>query len=523
MAMSRFYPLAFSLLLTAAQNVSYSLPLSRSALMISEAPDSAQRREDVTKISKSITVRIEGATQGSGVIVKREGNLYTVLTAWHVVSGQSPEEELDVITFDGHSHRVIKFKRHDSKAEIAELKFYSEEHTYSAASIAKDRSGGTAVMLSGFTWSNPVLQQRQGTLIESEDRCKQKTLSYNAKSDPGMSGGPVLLLATGELVAIHQRGLARYIPSGNTYRQSKTGINEGSIVGEYQDNYEHASASDCTTIAQSLARKNQGIEQKTTCNQGNFYCASPYSSSFSGVTEVKLPEGRFLVNDIVFSSESKCSTTHGTFWGGIGTLLAIPIVLPLNLVFSGKTGLKPLNLNCSSKTAKLRFYRELNNGQCGVIVNRFGPDFYANENPPTGSEGSYRFLRELKQKELNGRDFANKYIDSFSIGLNGNRRLIFRRPGLVDTSDLVGLSSEQGVFRVELAQEDRGLFAETAITQEANSDHFILADIDRSEILDKGDIALISLESTVESFAANKSSRAVADSMAKCTFWGSSM
>ena len=44
----------------------------------------------VLPIAKAITVRIEGATQGSGVLVKREGNRYTVLTAWHVVSGNRP-------------------------------------------------------------------------------------------------------------------------------------------------------------------------------------------------------------------------------------------------------------------------------------------------------------------------------------------------------------------------------------------------------------------------------------------------
>ena len=31
------------------------------------------------------TVLIEGATEGSGVLVSKDGNLYTVLTAWHVL------------------------------------------------------------------------------------------------------------------------------------------------------------------------------------------------------------------------------------------------------------------------------------------------------------------------------------------------------------------------------------------------------------------------------------------------------
>ena len=37
----------------------------------------AQNAAAVARIAKAITVRIEGSTQGSGVIVKKEGNRYT--------------------------------------------------------------------------------------------------------------------------------------------------------------------------------------------------------------------------------------------------------------------------------------------------------------------------------------------------------------------------------------------------------------------------------------------------------------
>jgi hypothetical protein len=61
--------------------------------------------EAIGRIAQAITVRIEGATQGSGVLVKREGNRYTVLTAWHLVplwpgrwrnaSGRAVDEQLN--------------------------------------------------------------------------------------------------------------------------------------------------------------------------------------------------------------------------------------------------------------------------------------------------------------------------------------------------------------------------------------------------------------------------------------------
>ncbi len=75
-------------------------------LPVFEAPAHARSAEAVAKVAQSITVRKDGATQGSGVLVKRDGNRYTVLTAWHVVSGQKLGEEISVVTPDQVSHEI---------------------------------------------------------------------------------------------------------------------------------------------------------------------------------------------------------------------------------------------------------------------------------------------------------------------------------------------------------------------------------------------------------------------------------
>ena len=56
------------------------------------------------KIAQEVTVRIEGATQGSGVIVKRKGDTYTVLTAWHVIKSNQQGEEISIYTNDEQSY-----------------------------------------------------------------------------------------------------------------------------------------------------------------------------------------------------------------------------------------------------------------------------------------------------------------------------------------------------------------------------------------------------------------------------------
>jgi hypothetical protein len=104
--MRRLPALVAALLLPATPPLLLGTAALTGALLVSLAPAQAQSAEAVAKVAKAITVRIEGATQGSGVLVKREGNRYTVLTAWHVVSGQRPGEELDVYTPDGQQHQV---------------------------------------------------------------------------------------------------------------------------------------------------------------------------------------------------------------------------------------------------------------------------------------------------------------------------------------------------------------------------------------------------------------------------------
>ncbi|NJL79459.1 MAG: trypsin-like peptidase domain-containing protein [Richelia sp. SM2_1_7] len=42
-------------------------------------------QSEVNAIAQKITVRISGPKPGSGVIVDKQGNTYTVLTNWHVV------------------------------------------------------------------------------------------------------------------------------------------------------------------------------------------------------------------------------------------------------------------------------------------------------------------------------------------------------------------------------------------------------------------------------------------------------
>ena len=78
--------------------------VSTAAILLSTSKAQAKDASEIAGIAKGITVRIEGATQGSGVLVKKEGNIYTVLTSWHVIKDNRIGEEVGIITSDGKEH-----------------------------------------------------------------------------------------------------------------------------------------------------------------------------------------------------------------------------------------------------------------------------------------------------------------------------------------------------------------------------------------------------------------------------------
>jgi hypothetical protein len=213
-----------------------------------------QSVDTVAKVAQAITVRIEGATQGSGVLVKREGNRYTVLTAWHVVSGQSPGEELAVQTIDKQSHYVTfaNIKRVD-RSDSALLSFTSN-NAYEVARIASSVKLPVLAYVAGYPMGNDSepwvgrfiafgqakcqSQRDKGDLLYirntsfkrknsvSSDGGDRVILNKDTDARIGVSGGPVLL-GDGSLIGHHNAGLGTGNGAGGSI---KTGLNRGSTI-----------------------------------------------------------------------------------------------------------------------------------------------------------------------------------------------------------------------------------------------------------------------------------------------------
>jgi tetratricopeptide (TPR) repeat protein len=203
----------------------YSALLGLTAALVCWA-DVAQSAspQAVEAIAKQVTVKIKlqkNAAAGSGTIVHRQGDLYTLVTNRHVVCGsagglcnQLPAGEAYTLrTVDGQSHRVTgsNVKLLGKNLDLAIVQFRSSR-SYQVATMADRENLKTDdwVYTAGFPAAQQDLTFGAGQTIAVVNKRLVGdrggyTIIYNATTLPGMSGGG-LFDSAGKLVAIHGYG-----------------------------------------------------------------------------------------------------------------------------------------------------------------------------------------------------------------------------------------------------------------------------------------------------------------------------
>ncbi len=221
----------------------YNLPLPQVNPDIETTAYTGYIAELETK-AKGFTVRIDSSSKanGSGVIIAKKGNIYTVLTADHVLcenkeesqdaaSKPCPDHTYTVVTSDGKTRKIDKSTIIRQKGvDLAVFQFESRDN-YPVAEIANyNPNTGDFVFAAGFpkigdnpskwlfsggriiekelglllTRQSDLSTQQSGTLQSVASLTGGYELVYTSITFGGMSGGAVLD-SQGRVIGIHGR------------------------------------------------------------------------------------------------------------------------------------------------------------------------------------------------------------------------------------------------------------------------------------------------------------------------------
>ena len=221
----------------------------------------AKSATEIATIALETTVKIDntlGIPGGSGVIIAKQNNTYSVLTANHVV--QNPNVGYIVKTRNQqHAVSSVKHLKQQTGLDLAVVTFKTSE-PYSVATIGDSEyaSVGSNVYVSGYPLAVNINSEREhefttGTITSIRETASEGyAMRYQALTRRGMSGGPVFD-SSGRLVGIHGQG--DVIGSVRNETSSipeplKTGFNAAIPIDSFLNSLAVAGVSDADLIVE---------------------------------------------------------------------------------------------------------------------------------------------------------------------------------------------------------------------------------------------------------------------------------
>ncbi len=188
-------------------------------------PESVSNRlstEHLQQLAQSITVKIFSGDRnnGSGIVIQRQGQQYSVVTNEHVLTLGTPYR---IQTPDGRFHEATVARGFNFNGQDLAVLQFSANADYAVASLgnASSLNVGDDVFAGGFPFgANPdrrlgfVFTQGEITLLSDRAVNGGYQIGYTNDIQKGMSGGPVLN-RQGQVVAIN--GMHAYPLWGDPY------------------------------------------------------------------------------------------------------------------------------------------------------------------------------------------------------------------------------------------------------------------------------------------------------------------
>jgi tetratricopeptide (TPR) repeat protein len=193
-------------------------------------------------VAEEITVQINGSVQGSGVLIKKVNDLYTVLTAWHVIKENSANEEVIIKTYDGKTH----IWQGDSLTQIGSIDLatftFKSQENYKLAKLGSSKNvlEGNEVFIAGYPRSKTLNSKRDYRFKSGEVEEHRSYLLrngyqifYSNSTVRGMSGGSILN-KNGELIGIHGQAEKDQYLTNQLGKLVMSGTNRGIPISFYK-------------------------------------------------------------------------------------------------------------------------------------------------------------------------------------------------------------------------------------------------------------------------------------------------
>lgn len=261
----------------------------------------AKTAQEIAQLAMFTTVEVNNtlgfSTSGSGVIIAKQGNIYTVLTANHVVA--SLAQEYSIRTHLEKNYTAIRIQRlpkNDRDIDLALIQFQSREQ-YPVAPMGESKRAvvGSTIYVAGYPLPIAFGSERKleftGGIVSSRLGYASSGygLRYQAVTRRGMSGGPVFD-ADGRVVGIHGQGdtVGTVIGQWNGQMEEiKTGLNAAIPIDAFTVLLSQTKPSGFDILS-NISISRASSQSQPNLGQGGFVCDT---STGDPVTVYQNPQG----------------------------------------------------------------------------------------------------------------------------------------------------------------------------------------------------------------------------------------